>query len=138
MALWARVLLIPFEMVFVTKPNPAKSNERLADLDMAEKLRAEGPGILAWLVNGCLEWQRIGLNPPESVMAATKKYQEAEDTLKTFRAERCNEGPMLKCRAGLLYQTYQHWTEGNGDRPVTATKFGRYFGEIFDIAWTKE
>ncbi|MFH2119847.1 MAG: phage/plasmid primase, P4 family [Pseudomonadota bacterium] len=134
MALWARVLLIPFEMVFVTKPNPAKSNERLADLDMAEKLRAERPGILAWLVSGCLEWQRIGLNPPESVLAATKKYQEAEDTLKTFRAERCNEGPTLQVRAGLFYAAYKAWTEGNDDRPVTLTKFGRYFGESFDSA----
>lgn len=134
MALWARFLLVPFKMVFVTKPNPAKSNEHLADLNLAEKLRAEGPGILAWLVNGCLEWQRIGLNPPETVMTATKKYQEAEDTLKTFRAERCNEGPTLQVRAGLFYTAYKAWAEGNGERPVTATKFGRYFGEIFDSA----
>ena len=131
MALWARVLLIPFEMVFVTKPNPAKSNERLADLVMAEKLRAEGPGILAWLVNGCLEWQRIGLNPPASVLAATKEYQEGEDTLKTFRAERCNEGPTLQVRAGLFYAAYKAWAEGNGERPVAGKTFWRYFDVIF-------
>ncbi|MDA8124033.1 MAG: phage/plasmid primase, P4 family [Deltaproteobacteria bacterium] len=131
-ALWRRVLLIPFDMVFVMNPDPAKPNERLADLDLAEKLRAERPGILAWLVSGCLEWQRIGLNPPESVMAATREYRDTEDTLKIFRAERCNEGPTLQVRAGLLYQAYRTWTEGNGERPVTATKFGRYFGECFD------
>lgn len=134
MALWARFLLVPFKMVFVTKPNPSKPNEHLADLNLAEKLRAEGPGILAWLVNGCLEWQRIGLNPPETVMAATKNYQEAENTFLTFRAERCNEGPTLQVRAGLFYTAYKAWAEGSGERPVTATKFGRYFGEIFDSA----
>jgi len=132
MALWARVLLIPFEMVFVPRPNPAKSNERLADLNMAEKLRAEGPGILAWLVNGCLEWQRIGLNPPESVMVATKQYQEAEDTLKTFRAERCNEGPTLQVRAGAFYTAYKVWAEGNGEQPVTGKKFGLFMTEVYD------
>ena len=131
-ALWRRVLLIPFEMVFVTNPDPSKPNERLADLHLAEKLRAERAGILAWLVSGCLEWQRSGLSPPESVMAATKQYQDTEDTLKTFRADRCNEGPTLSVRAGGLYQAYRQWAEGNGERPVTATKFGRYFGEIFD------
>jgi phage/plasmid-associated DNA primase len=57
--------------------------------------------------------------------------------LKIFRAERCNEGPTLQVRAGLLYQAYRHWTEGNGERPVTATKFGRYFGESFDSAKDK-
>jgi len=136
LALWARVLLIPFEMVFVTKPNPAKSNEHLADLNMAEKLRAEGPGILAWLVSGCLEWQRIGLNPPEYVMAATKEYQEAEDTLKKFRAEQCNEGATLQVRAGLFYKAYKAWAEGNGERPVAGNTFGLYFTEIFD--WVKD
>jgi putative DNA primase/helicase len=132
MALWARVLLIPFEMVFVTKPNPAKSNERLADLDMAEKLRAEGPGILAWLVNGCLEWQRIGLSPPESVMAATKKYQESEDTIKTFLQDRCTEGATLSVRAGAFYTAYKTWTEGNGEQPVTGKKFGQFMTEAYD------
>ncbi|MDP3980473.1 MAG: hypothetical protein Q8Q33_03550 [Chlamydiota bacterium] len=101
---------------------------------MAEKLRAEGPGILAWLVNGCLEWQRIGLNPPESVMAATKKYQESEDTLRTFRTERCNEGPTLQFRAGLFYAAYKTWAEGNGERPVAGKTFWRYFDESFDSA----
>ena len=34
------------------------------DADLAEKLKAEWPGILAWLVEGCLEWQTEGLRPP--------------------------------------------------------------------------
>jgi putative DNA primase/helicase len=131
-ALWRRVLLIPFDMVFVTNPDRAKPAERLADLDLAEKLRSERPGILAWLVSGCLEWQRVGLNPPESVLSATKVYQDGEDMLKIFRDERCSEGPTLEVRAGELYQAYRHWAEANGERPVTATKFGRYFGERFD------
>lgn len=132
MALWRRVLLIPFETVFVVNPDPSKGNERLADLDIAEKLRAEKSGILAWLVRGCLEWKTQGLNPPESILAATKQYQDSEDTMKIFRTERCNEGQGLSVRAGLLYQTYKQWTDGNHEKPVTATKFGRYFGEIFD------
>lgn len=131
-ALWRRVLLIPFNQVFVKDPNPAKPNEHPADLELAEKLRAEGPGILAWLVQGCLEWQRSGLNPPESIMAATQEYQDSEDSLKIFRAERCNEGPHDQVRAGLLYNAYKQWSEGNGERPVTATKFGKYIGEHFD------
>jgi len=131
-ALWRRVLLIPFNTTFVIDPNPEKQNERKADLALAEKLKAERPGILAWLVSGCLEWQRQGLNPPECVRAATREYQDEEDTIKQFIAERCNEGPTLSVRAATLYAAYREWTEGNGERPMTGAKFGRYVGELFD------
>ena len=129
-ALWRRVLLIPFELSFVV--NPTKPNERKADLNLAEKLRAERPGILAWLVKGCLEWQRQGMNPPESVLAATAAYRDAEDTIKTFLVERCIEDKTLRVRAGVLYAAFKAWAEGNGERQTTGTKFGRYIGERFD------
>jgi len=129
-ALWRRVLLIPFELSFVV--NPQKPNERKADLNLAEKLRAERPGILAWLVKGCLEWQRQGLNPPESVKAATADYRDTEDTIKTFLGERCNEGPTLSVRAGVLFAAYKAWAEGNGERQLTGKKFWLYCDELFD------
>src|SRR4051812_41019570 len=47
--------------------------------DLPEKLKGEWPGILAWAIAGCLEWQRIGLAPPCAVVDATKEYLEAED-----------------------------------------------------------
>ncbi|HOG08095.1 MAG TPA: phage/plasmid primase, P4 family, partial [Syntrophales bacterium] len=131
-ALWRRVLLVPFQMVFVTEPDPTNPNERKADLRLAEKLRNERPGILAWLVRGCLEWQRHGLNPPESVKGATAAYRDTEDTVKTFLAERCIEGPTLRVRAGELYQAFRAWTEANGERPITGTKFGRAIKDLFD------
>jgi len=133
-ALWRRVLLIPFKMAFVPRPDPAKSNERLADAHLPAKLKAEGPGILAWLVRGCLAWQEEGLNPPESVLAATQEYQDGEDTIKTFIAEKCNEGAGLSCRAAALYSAYKSWQEGNGEKAMTATKFGKCISDVYDSA----
>jgi len=132
MALWRRVLLIPFTMAFVPNPDPAKSNERLADPNLTEKLKDEASGILAWLVRGCLAWQKEGLNPPASVMAATKDYQESEDTIKTFIAEKCIEGAMRSCRAAALYKAYKEWQEGNGEKAMTGTKFGKIISESYD------
>lgn len=129
-ALWQRILLIPFEMVFVR--DPGKLNERRADLGLAEKLRAEKSGILAWLVKSCLEWQQQGLNPPESVKVATQEYRDSEDAIKIFISERCIEDKTLHVRAGALYSAYKSWAEGNGERHITGTKFGRYIGECFD------
>ena len=136
-ALWQRVLLIPFTQIFLTNPDPEKPNERKADLHLAEKLMAERPGILAWLVQGCLAWQREGLNPPDSVKAATAEYKAAEDTLATFRAERCIEGPSRQVRAGELYSAYKAWSEANGEKAMNGNKFGRYFGELYDTAKDK-
>src|SRR5690606_33658354 len=51
-AIWRRVHLVPFT---VTIPDDQQ------DRDLPSKLRGELPGILAWCVRGCLEWQQIGL-----------------------------------------------------------------------------
>ena len=48
--------------------------------DSAGKLKAEWPAILRWAIDGCLAWQREGLTPPASALAATKDYLDAEDT----------------------------------------------------------
>ncbi len=57
--------LVPFT---VTIPKAER------DPTLPEKLKAEWPGILAWAIEGCLEWQRIGLAPPPAVQAATASY----------------------------------------------------------------
>jgi putative DNA primase/helicase len=50
------------------------------DTELGEKLKAEQPAILQWMIDGCLAWQKQGLAPPEAVTAATAAYLEAQDT----------------------------------------------------------
>ena len=70
-AFWDRVILLPFLCRFVENP---KDGEKKRDRDIQDKLKAEAPGILAWLVRGYLAWKTEGLNPPESVKQA-QEYQ---------------------------------------------------------------
>ena len=70
-AMWRRVLRVSFNTRFVN--DPKLSNERKQDKDLLSKLRGEYSGILAWLVRGCLEWQKQGLNVPASVIESTEK-----------------------------------------------------------------
>jgi putative DNA primase/helicase len=122
-ALWGRVLLIPFELRFVD--NPTAPNERQRDTHLKDRLTAEAPGILAWLVRGCLQWQRKGLNPPECVKAATEEYRSEEDTIRAFLDECCIMGERYEVKAGDLYQAYRLWSVDNGIHPMSGTAFGK-------------
>src|SRR5262249_33691317 len=61
-AIWRRIKLLPFNVV-IPEPEQVK--------DLPQRLQAEYPGILAWCVRGCLEWQTQGLDVPDEVDIAT-------------------------------------------------------------------
>jgi putative DNA primase/helicase len=116
-AIWRRIHLIPF-----TVQIPA---DRVI-LDMPARLRAEHPGILAWMVQGCMAWQRDGLNPPEKVLAATQTYRTESDVIGRFLVEECNVGPdlTLKQRAAAVYARYKTWAARGGEEILSLTAFG--------------
>lgn len=105
-AIWDRIRLIPFTQRF-------EGNN--ADPKLPEKLREELPGILAWIVEGCLEWQEHGLGEPDSVLNATKQYRTEMDTLATFIDERCVLGPACWALAERIYQHYSIWCDKSGE-----------------------
>ena len=72
------------------------------DPTLPDRLKSEAAGILAWLLQGCLEWQAEGLNPPGTVKAATAAYREEEDTIRVFINDCCETGPGLRCRPGTF------------------------------------
>jgi len=128
-ALWKRIKLVPFEVQFVD--NPTGPNEKQRDKNLSEKLKAEAPGILAWMVRGCLEWQEIGLDPPAIVEQATNQYRDEEDLLLQFIQDACITGPECQAGASELYAHYKTWMQDNGLKPMSGQKFGRKIGERF-------
>lgn len=118
---WRRVLMIPFEQKF----SGARADRRLP-----EKLRAEAEAILAWMIRGCLEWQRGGLDPPPEVLAATQDYRAEEDILSRFVAERCVQGEKAQIPAGVFYEAYVAWSSPFGETMSLRT-FGEQMRERF-------
>jgi putative DNA primase/helicase len=101
---------------------PFKCKPAIVDLDLEERLLSdEGPQILRWMINGCLDWQgkapdgdgRKGLRPPERVQDATKRYFERQNTLRRWREERCETGDFDEATAAL-YEDYIVWMEAEG------------------------
>src|SRR5437868_14123023 len=105
-AIRRRLHLIPFT---VTIANP--------DKELPDILRREWPGILAWMIEGCLAWQQDGLNPPSVVRDATDVYLGEEDTIAQWIEECCVIG---ECQWGIgarLWASWQKWCATNNERP---------------------
>ncbi len=119
-AIWDRIRLIPFNVTI-----PPEERDR----HLSEKLEAELPGILAWAVEGCLAWQREGLNPPEEVTKATEKYREEMDILGDFLAEYCVVDPTASEKNVDLYKAYCRWCEQEGDKAISQRIFSQSLQE---------
>jgi putative DNA primase/helicase len=129
-ALWQRIHLVPFQMAFVD--DPKEKNERQRDPHLPEKLKAESAEILKWLVDGCLEYQEQGLNPPDCVMDATKEYRQDEDTIGQFIDERCEIRENAEIKASELYAAYKEWCEKGKYYTFNQKRFGSEIKSRFD------
>ena len=130
---WRRVRLVPFTRQF------SGEND---DKRLGEKLRAEAQGILAWLVRGCLEWQKRGLEPlPDCVKIATENYRAESDELIDFLSEKCLESDGNRTKASELYRAYSNWAVGQGlrDREILSSNaFGRRMADKYQREKSRE
>lgn len=114
-AIWKRIKLIPF---VVSIP------EAEQDKQLPEKLLSELPGILAWAVEGCLEWQRNGIGVPNEVKDAVNNYRSEMDALGGFLEDCCMISVDSKCSAKSLMEAYEKWCEQNGEKVYSQKFFG--------------
>lgn len=114
--IWRRLLFVPFD---VTIPDGQR------DPKLKQKLLAEGPGILRWIVEGCHEWQRTGLRPPSKVTDLGKTHRQQSDPVRLFVDDRCTVTAGSKEEVGRLYSSYVSWCRESGESPISKTKFGQ-------------
>ncbi|WP_424138714.1 phage/plasmid primase, P4 family [Roseomonas chloroacetimidivorans] len=85
------------------------------DRELEAKLEAEWPAILAWMIEGCLEWQESGLPRPKVVAEATAEYFEAQDHFSRWLEECCFRDPVVSERPGKLLANFTAWCDANGE-----------------------
>ena len=106
-AMKRRLHLIPFTITVAPERR---------DKHLQQKLLAERDGILAWAVQGCLDWQRLGrLDPPQQVLEATEEYFEAEDALGRWLDERCVRETNAKSLSAELFNDWKQWADAAGE-----------------------
>ena len=125
-AIWDRIRLVPFNV---------RIPDQEQDRGLKDKLLAEAPGILAWAIEGCLDWHRDGLGNPAEVREATSAYRSEMDIIGQFIDDRCTVGPTASATAKELYAAYVSWCGAAGETPISQKAFGQRLAERgFDSA----
>ena len=115
-AIWRRLVLIAFNAKFWNADKGETGPIELKqDKGLPAMLKAESEGILAWAVQGCLDWQRAGLRIPESVRASTEEYRHEQDALGRFVSECCVTGLTCKVKFSSLFDALERWANDGGD-----------------------
>jgi len=118
-ALWRRLRLLRFLHV-------VPEGERIAGLDV-ELIDAEGPQILAWMIDGAGQYLYDGLAEPESVRVATHDYETDQDTVGRFVAEMCETGnpnaQHMTVSVAAVRAAYELWCAQEGETPMLAKPF---------------
>jgi putative DNA primase/helicase len=102
-ALRRRVQEVPFRHRF-DKP----------DLKMKERLKREAPDIIGWMVEGCLQWQEKGLDPPAEIRESSEENLTASDDLNQFVQDCCATSLTVKTASARFYRGWVKWCETRG------------------------
>ena len=92
------------------------------DPAIKEGIKAEGPGILNWALEGLARLRARGwFEIPECVKSANQEYKQRNDIPAIFIDEMCDRGPDYRAGAEALYQAYKSWCETSGHKPMSST-----------------
>jgi putative DNA primase/helicase len=126
--IWRRVKKIPWNYTI-------KSEEK--DPNFVEKLKAEAPGILNWMLAGLRRYIALGykLPPCKAVEDATAQYRKDMDIVGRFAGERLAFQPMATALGADIYRVYVEWCKANGNLALSSRRFfsefkKRYAGKI--------
>jgi len=114
---WRRIRLVPFD-------NQIPLDRK--DYGLQEKLLSEKEGILNWMIEGCLIWQKERLtNIPQRIQEASDGYREESDVLGEFIEDCCSVDKKYSIDQKVLYSTWKTWCFGNGLQPFTQKSLTR-------------
>jgi len=102
------------------------------DVELMEKLEAEYPAILRWMIDGCLAWAREGLEPPEVVVEKTEVYFKEENTIRSWLIDCCDVGEDRRVSRQAMYTSWRTWCDLNGEHPDSARNFKNKLQPIMD------
>lgn len=117
--IWRRMLLVHWDQII------PESERRDFEEMVKELVRDDGPGILAWLAAGVLDYLRNGLVIAPDIRSHTDSYHEEMDPIGEFWNACVRDDQFCEVQARDLFNAYKAWSEANAKRVRSETKFGR-------------
>ena len=93
------------------------------DKNLTDNLKAEWPGILAWMIEGCAAWQGHGLMPSSVVTAATDAYLESEDAIAAWIDDRADRDVNAWTASSDLFISWKNWADHAGEYSGSLRQF---------------
>lgn len=96
------------------------------DRTLEAKLVAEWPGILRWMIDGCLDWSTNGLVQPKIVRDATNEYFRDQDTFGHWLETRCKVDRTNRYWSETptaLFSSWKSFVHGIGEEAGTGKSF---------------
>lgn len=110
--IWKRIKVVPFKTQI-----PKERIDRL----LPQKLESELPGVLNWMIEGCLKWQNDGLKEPAAVSSENLSYRQSQDSIDDFLAEYTVRDPQGTVGATELMMLFAKLQKDLG-QPVLSQK----------------
>lgn len=108
---------------------PFTHQPKTPDFELPEKLKAEGPAILRWCIEGAQDWLTNGLVRPDIVAEATASYFDEQDLFRHWLDERCELVPLNRYAATAeLFRNWKQFAEAAGEAPGAQKAFGEKMG----------
>jgi putative DNA primase/helicase len=114
-AMARRMVLLPFLQKF---------EGRAKDIKLPEKLKAEAPGIMAWIIDGARKWYADGLAIPGNVEDASRDYMAEHDDIAMWMEECCKVENGTFAKSSDLYASFRRWKRARGEHEPSQTVWG--------------
>lgn len=101
-----RIAVIPFNRHFTPEEQDTTLKDKLKEKECIS-------AIFNWCLDGLKLYRQEGLNPPESVVNATREYQESSDKIQMFLDE-CMVKSGINSRGGEVFEAFSEWCDANG------------------------
>ena len=100
------------------------------DTGLADRIIAnEGDILLSWMVQGAIEWNKRGLDTPQSVQDWTNEYFRDEDILQHWLDECTEQGANFEPRSGDAFSSFTMFSEINGYFKIDSREFKKRLEE---------
>ena len=84
-------------------------------------------------MQGCLEWQQQGLNPPQVVLDQVSAYKIKMDNIAQFVEQECSLEADARYSASKLYEAYRHYCQAIGRKPQSTNAFKKALDKLANV-----